>query len=249
MKKLIALLLCAILVLATAACSAPEQPSETTGPEQMETTQPTTLPAVTQPTVTEPPVTKPVAHEKFDLVACKPIRGTWSTTIKLDADLLNLERFTEETSFQLYYSFDKHGQFCAYVDMEEFTDAIDSYEEKVIQHMVDLRYSQYKTTMSWKGHSTAKINEMWAAGPEAEARSASTDTIATMNLYHRFLQLTREGLYYVEDGTLFTQLTEDTFEGTNYVVKGSELTLQAPSNSRLYSSLSVEFPLVFTHCE
>lgn len=249
MKKLTTLLLCAVLVLATAACAAPEQPSETNLPQQTETNQPTTQPPVTEPAVTEPPVTNPPAHEKFDLVACMPLRGSWSATIKLNADLLNLERFTEETSFQLNYSFDKHGQYSVSVDMKEFTAAIETYEKLVVDHMVQMQYSQYKITMGWKGHSAAKIDEMWKDGPEADARTACAETVDTMNLYHRFMKLTRQGQYYVEDGALFLQNGETGFESCDYLVNNGELTLENTNNPGLYRSLNIQFPFVLTQSE
>lgn len=250
MKKIIALL-CAALILTATACAAPQDPPETTtAPTQTDSTPPTTDPPVTDPPVTDPPATDPPpAHEKFDLVACKILRGTWSTTVTLDAQLLNLQDFEEEVTFELYYSFNKHGYFTAYVDEENFENALDTYEALVVEHMVTMRYHTFKGKLEYTGPTAEEIDAMWADGPEAEARTECENFVATLNLYHRCMKLVREGQYYVEDGKLYTQLSDGAFESSGYTADGSTLTLAYTDNVAVYRPLCIDFPLIFTRCE
>lgn len=251
MKKTIALLLCAILTLSCAACAASPGPEQTTSIP----TQPTTQPPVTQPPVTEPPVSEPPvvdtfeAHEKYNLADCKPLRGIWSTPITLDASLLNLQGFEEEVTFRLYYSFDKRGCFTAFLNEEHFEYALTTYESLVIEYMVDKSFHSFRGKLEYTGPTEEEILAMWKDGPESEARANCTDFVASLNLYHKCMKLTHQGQYYLEDGKLYTQLDEDTFETFAYTVSGGTLTLKSTDNPTVYFPLGMDFPLEFTKYE
>lgn len=263
MKKLICLLLASILLLSACAAPGPAEPTDPTA------TQPTTEPAVTdppptdppptdppptEPTPTEPPEDPPVedpfeAHEKFDAAACAGFVGTWTTTITLDNDLQNLEMFSGETSFVLHYTFQEDGQFTAWVDQTEFDKAIDDYEAAVINHMVSLRYQTFYGLLEYQGVEPEEILNRWQDGPEQMARSECADSVAALNLYHRFKLLIREGQYYTDGGKLYTQLKEDSFEGNSYTLTKTGLTLRNTDNRTIYRDICVEFPLSFQKSE
>lgn len=251
MKKLIALLLVVATVLAMGACaSSPEPPQETTGPTAPPPTDPPpTNPPPTDPPPTDPPPTDPPpAHDKFDADACAKLMGTWSVTMTLDNRLMNFEYFGGKTSFTLYYSFDENGQFSAFVDETEFENAIDTYEQLVVDHMVELRYTTFLGQLEWIGTPYDEIDILWQNGPEMEARGECEDFVATLNLYHRYAKLIREGQYYVEGGKLYTQLG-DGFEASAYVVTTSALTLTNTDNPTNYNDLGIRFPFVLKACE
>lgn len=258
MKKLLCLLLIGALVLAMAACSAaPEQPETTTALTETDPSTessgdpPVTDPPITEPPITEPPVTEPPpAHEKFDASKCASLMGTWSVTVTLDNKLMNFEYFSGKTTFTLYYSFDENGYFRAYADKEEFENAIDTFEELVVEHMVELRYTTFKGQKEWEGYlSYDEIDAMWLNGPEVEARTDCEEFVATLNLYHHCADLLREGQYYVEGGKLFTALEDGSFESSAYLVKTDSLTLTNTDNAQVYSLLNIRFPLVLTAVE
>ena len=254
-KKLICLTLALMLLLS--ACAAPNTPDATTQPPVTDPTgtePPVTDPPVTEPPVTEPPVTEPlptdppeeepfVAHENFDAAACKKLIGTWSVTVTLDNDLQNLSLFTGKTSFTLHYTFGEDGYFSTWADEAEFNKAIDDYEAMVIDHMVDLRYITFMGPLEYQGIPEEEIKTRWQNGPEMEARSECADSVAALNLYHRFKRLLREGQYYVNDGKVYTQLSDDKFEANTYTVSGSVLTLRNTTNMGVYRDICVNFPM------
>lgn len=255
MKNLTALLLIVALVLAMTACApSPELPQDTTGPDQTSSTTGPTDPPPTDPPPTDPPPTDPPptdpppAHEKFDADTCAKLLGTWSVTVTLDNRLMNFEYFSGKTTFQLYYSFDENGQFSAFVDETEFENAIDTYEQLVIEHMVELRYTTFLGQHEWIGTPYDEIDILWQNGPEMEARGECEDFVATLNLYHRYAKLIREGQYYVEGGKLYTQ-REEGFEASAYVAGSSSLTLTNTDNPDIYSHLGIRFPFVLKACE
>ena len=257
MKKLTIILLCLALMASMAACAKPSDTEYTPVPSTQSTT-PSTAPTTPAPTVTEPPATQPPIteppviepaqpHEKFDAEDCKPLMGTWRTTITLDARIINLDQFNGRSSFDLYYSFTEDGQFRAYADETAFLNAIVSYEKQVVDHMVSLRYITFLGQQEWKGVTDPEIiQQLWAEGPEAEARQECEEFIATMNLYYRFAALLREGQYYVEGDDVFTSLADDSFESNGFKLKNNNLTLTDTSNPGVYRPLCIYFPLIFT---
>lgn len=263
MKKLTAFLLSLVLAISMAACAAPSQSGETTAPTEPEvSTAPSTEPTVTEPPVTEPPVTEPpvteppeteppvteppMPHEKFNAKACKRLFGTWKTTVTLDRNILHFDTFTGKTTFQLYYTFTEDGQFTAWADETEFKNAISTYEDLLVDYMVQQRYIEFRGQMEWNGTlDETIINEQWAAGPEAQARADCEAFIPTLNLYYHCSDLLRSGQYYVEDGKLYTQLADESFESSAYSAGSTNLVLTNTSNPGVYSPLNLRFPLRF----
>ena len=247
MKELIALLLCAAFIF-TAACAAPQKPdADPTVPSETEVPPSVTDPPVTDPPVTAPPVEDPPpAHEKFDMVATKHLRGIWATPIVLDGQLLNLTGFEEEVTFQLYYSFDKHGYFSIFLDEKAFTDALDTYESLVIEYMVDKNFHSFRGKYEYSGLTEEEILAMWAEGPEQESRQDCTEFVATLNLYHICMKLVRQGQYYIDGDQLYTQLSDTAFECNTFLWSNGSLTLKSTDNVAAYRSLRIAFPLVFT---
>lgn len=258
MKNLICLLLAATLLLSACAAPAPVEsttptdPPETTAPQV--TDPPPTDPPVTEPPATEPPPTEPpedppepfIPHEQFDAAACASLLGTWSTIITLDNDLQNLEMFTGATAFTLHYTFAEDGYFSAWVDKREFESAIDTYEAAIIDHMVNLQYQTFYGLLEYQGIEPEEIQNRWKAGPDAQAREECTESVAALNLYHRFKRLIREGQYYVEGGKLYTQISEEKFEANSYTAANTNLTLRSTSNLGVYRDICVDFPLVLS---
>ena len=252
-KKLLCITLALMLILS--ACAAPNAPTvPATDPTVTDPT--VTEPPVTEPPVTEPPATEPqptdppadppepfVAHENFDAAACANLIGTWSVTVTLDKDLQNLSLFTGKTSFTLHYTFYEDGHFETWADEAEFTKAIDDYEAMVIDHMVDLRYITFMGPLEYQGIPEEEIKTRWQNGPEMEARSECADSVAALNLFHRFKRLLREGQYYVNEGKVYTQLSGDKFEANSYTVSGSVLTLRTTTNMSVYRDICVNFPM------
>ena len=263
MKKMICIVLALMLLTA---CSAPGDATGTTGATQS-TTAPTvtnppvtdppiTEPPITQPPITEPPVTEPPVteppvedlfepHESFDVSKCGSLLGTWSTKITLSGELQNLEMFTGRTEFTLYYTFDEEGRFCVWADQTEFNNAIDEFEALMIDHMVELRFETFRGPLLYQGVEEELILERWGSGPEQDARNACEESVAALNLYHRFRRLIREGQYYVNSGKLYTQLSEERFESNGYAVNGNIMSLNNTNNMSTYRDICVNFPLIF----
>ena len=246
MKKYLALL-CAVILLLTTACAAPDrtQPTYSIPTNSTVTEPPVTDPPVTEPPVTQPPVTLPDPHELFDILACRPLRGTWSFPITLDGTLLYLPGFEESITFNLYYSFDKHGQFAAFFDEHAFNDALTGYENMIIEHMVQLQYLSFKGRYEYY-NTPEEIDAMWADGAETQARVDSQDFVASLNLYHKCMKLVRQGEYYTADGKLYTQVDEGVFECNAFSVANGKLTLTNTDNLAGYRALGLSFPLTFT---
>lgn len=261
LKKLICFILAATALLSACAAPAPQPPTDPTEPSAT-TAPPVTDPPVTEPPVTVPPVTEPppteppvdppepfIPHEKFDAAACAELLGTWTATITLDNDLQKLEAFNAKTAFTLYYTFEEDGHFFAWVEEEGFENAIDSYETAMIEHMVTLQYQTFYGLLEYQGVAPEVIESRWKNGPEAEARAECADSVAALNLYHRFKRLLRDGQYYVEGGKLYTQLSEVKFEANSFTAGKTKLTLRTTDNRGTYRDICVDFPLVFEKFE
>ena len=251
MKKTLCITILLMLILS--ACSAPTEPPATSIPTQPTASEP--VPTVTEPAQTEPPVTEPpelpepfVAHEKFSTLSCASLLGTWSVKVRLDWQLQNLDQFTGHTEFTLYYSFGEDGCFRAYADQTEFDRAIDNYEAMVIEHMLDLRYAAFKGPLEYQGIPEENIVNMWKNGEKEKARQEVKDSVAALNLYHRFRQLLREGQFYVEGGKLYTQVDEDTFECSSYSCADKTLILKNTDHFSVYRPLCIRFPFYLSPC-
>ena len=259
-KKLICLILAAMLTLsACAPASTPPVPTtqpatDPTATDPAPTDPAPTDPAPTDPLPTDPPADPPAevpfeAHEKFDATACAGLTGTWITTVTLDNDLQNLEMFSTKTSFALHYTFREDGSFSAWVDQTEFDAAINDFEAAVIDHMVQLRYQIFYGQLEYQGVEEEEILQRWMDGPEADARLQSKDSVAALNLYHRFKLLVREGQYYVDGGKLYTQLKQNKFESNTFTLSKTGLTLRTTSNQGTYRDICIDFPLSFQKSE
>ena len=275
MKKLFCVFLA--LMLLSACSAAPDSAGVTNGTDA--TTAPTvteptaTEPTATEPTVTEPPVTEPPTteppeevedpedpedppveipfepHDEFSADACASLIGTWSTKIKLTNELQYLDMFTGKTSFTLYYTFEENGRFTAWVNQDEFTAAIDDFEALMVDHMVELRYTAFRGPLEYQGLEEEAILERWGSGPEQQAREECESTVSSLNLYHRFKQLTREGQYYVSGAKLYTQVSAERFEANGYTVNGKAMTLNNTNYMSIYRDICVDFPMVFQKSE
>lgn len=247
MKKLTALLLAAAMLLGLGACAT--MPEET-----IPSTTPITQPSVpvptdppTQPTVTEPePTTAPTEPDPFDPSLCAPLFGTWKTTVTMDKELLNMSYFYKKVTFDLYYTFREDGTYAVHADETKFQDAIEKYETLMIDHMVERRYTTYKADMERDGYSQSRIDKLWAEGAEAEARTDSEAFMVKLDLFGKFSQLLRQGRYYVQDGRVFLEQEDGTFESDAFAVKNSKLTLSETNNRSLYGMLCIGFPLTLT---
>lgn len=252
MKKILCITI--ILMLLLTACASSAQSPATTADTQPTNSEP--VPTVTDPPETVPPTTDPPeppapfeAHEKFSAESCEALMGTWSVTVRLDWQLQNLDQFTQHTEFTLYYSFDEEGYFQSYVNQSEFDNAIDSYEAMVIEHMLLLRYEAFRGPLQYQGVPEENIRAKWEAGQKDVARQECKDSVAALNLYHRFGQLIREGQFYVEGGKLYTQVDDTTFEASGYSCTAAALTLKNTDRFMVYRPLCIRFPLKLTAVE
>lgn len=218
-----------------------------------------TDPIPTDPTPTDPEEQPPEeqppeeelfqAHEKFDATVCASVVGTWSTTITLSGALQNLEMFTERTSFRLHYTFDENGYFRVWADQTEFDNAIDEFEAMVIDHMMELSFDTFKGPLVYQGVPEDQILERWMNGAELEARVEVEESVAALNLYHRFKRLLREGQYHISGGKLYTQFSEDSFEANGYIVTSTSLTLRNTNNMSVYRDICINFPWLLEKSE
>lgn len=236
MKKLTALLL--ILLLILAGCGGESAP--TTEPATAPT-QPTTEPA-TEPTTVPTEPTEP--QIKFDAAVCAPLFGDWSHQMVLDGELMALPEFRGSQSFDVTWSFHDDGSYTRGFDEEAFQTAISGYEALLIDYMVDSRYRLFVSECNLKGKYSSYIEQEWVTnGLGEQVRTEVTATVEGLQLAQRYAPLEVSGDYYVEDGRLYILRATSGYDAFTFTVEDGVLTLDQSNDFLAYDAMDIAFPL------
>ena len=240
MKKLIALLLAALMVCSLAACDGQSgQTDPSTEPSTAPSTEPSTEPT-TEPT--EPPVVLP---ENFDPIICAPLVGTWTTQVVLDGSLMNMLNMEGSVTYTVTYTFTEVGTYTITSDETEVAAALDGYKTLLQTHMVDSLYSKFYAECRLQGMGKTKIAKLWEEEKKAEAEQSALDFVTRINLDSRIKAIDRAGDYHVKQGLLNISLN-DGYETSAYDITDGILTLTDTDNSTFYTPLGMKFPLTLT---
>ena len=242
MKKLFAVLLAALLLLALAACAKEPEATDPIDGTSQTTDTPTdpTIPSEPDPVV--PDVTYP--NDKFDPDACAPLLGTWKTPITLDGTLMNMPDFQGSVTFDLLFTFQNSGRYTISADQTAVTAAITEYENLLSEYMLDGFYAKFAAESKLAGMSESEIEAAWAADELPIAQSRTQAFVAGLALTDRFNMIINHGDYFVENRMLLYLSTgEDTYDTFSFLIQNDLLYLIATSAPGKYASLWIQFPL------
>lgn len=234
MKRIFAISLAIIMILALAACGGEENVDmTTTEPTTQPTTQPTTEPT-TQPTT--------MANDKFDPEVCADLVGTWQYTLVLSGSMLHMSDLEDEWVIPLTFMFLDNGVYT--VVANDLGQVLDDFEAAIENYMFENYHNQFVGDGKLNGLSDAKIEEQWQTQQET-AREDAKNFVKNLSLYPRIAQLERDGDYYVEDGKVYLSVG-DGYEVCSFQYSAEEdvLTLIDTDNLGIYRPLGISFPLI-----
>lgn len=226
MKKFIFWALAAAFLLS--ACAKPaEDPPETqaTTAQTQPQTQPTTEPSPPDPR--------------------EALLGDWQYEITVDGSFMALPDFDGTVAYPLVWSFREDGSVTVMEDREVYLTAIEDFENRVIDFMVDSRYELFVSECNYQGHYSAYIEQEWVTnGLGEQVREEMTETVSGLQLSVRCAPERFLGSYTV-DGERLT-VTDD--QGGSYPftfsVSQEALILTPEAGNTLLQTLNLPEPLI-----
>lgn len=159
-----------------------------------------------------------ITDERFTTAATADIQGTWAAELSVPGDMMGIEGFEEELKMEVILELGNDGTMgmgYSVLNAEAFSAAMEVY-------MVDAMYAELEAAgFSKEEANTALVDEM---GMTVEEYAAAL--MAEMDLNAVFEAMNITGVYYVEDGKLYTGIswTMD-LEPSEFTVEGNTLTL------------------------
>lgn len=256
MKRILILLLTLILVLSMTACGEDDTKTTTAATSTPETTaQETTVPETTVPetTVAETTVPETTATQTtaavvdtdspFDAEAAAAVIGTWKFDLTMTAEQFGLEDDDFSLVCPAAFTFDDQGMFVFGFMTEEMTDTIAYFESYMVTYMTDLMYKQF----SDQGISKEDADTAFKTEYNMTIAQYAEETVNAMDVASMFSASTSAGVYYVEDGKLYTGAAYgDAMEINNITVEGDTLTLVDTNDPDSWASMGVTLPLSLT---
>lgn len=242
MKKMTALLLALMLILAACAKDAPAATEPTTAatePSTRVTTAPPTRPPVEVPEVEEVPV---VEDTLFDPDDCAELIGQWNLTVTISSNYMNIPDFTGSTSFPVIWTFGDDGRYTMELN-GAFAKAIVDYETLLADFMIDGYYSKFVAEKKISALTSKQIQERWEEYGLSDAQEKTHGYLDELALSTTFLDLVRSGYYYVEDDMLYLSVDEEEYESFRFTIDEEGLILSNSSRIRFYSGLCIRFPV------
>lgn len=241
MKKLIVPLL-ATLLLCGCADTAPvvTTPTEATEPVRIATTPPTRPPVVV-PEVEEIPV---VDNPLFDPWDCEVLVGQWEMKVTIPSDYMNVTDFTGTASFPVVWTFQEDGRYTVTLDQESYSDAILSYENQLVDFMMEGYYNRFVAEKKISALSDAEIQERWEWSETGRAKyqTMTHDFLDQFALRDVYTQVIRGGYYYVQEDVLHLTYGEEE-ETFQFQVDEEGLILSNSSRIGFYDrTLGIRFP-------
>ena len=140
-KKLIAVLLSLVMVLALAACG--NDDAKTDGGN--EDTSTTTVPVgdTTAPPTVPNDSTEPVDSTEAPSIMFDYLPGSWTTALSYNGEDLGVPAFTGTLEIALVATFAKDGTYSLSVDEDAFSANIDSNKDALVAAMLQLLYDTY----------------------------------------------------------------------------------------------------------
>lgn len=159
MKKLLALLLALVMVFALVACGNDDVKNDDDDDDKDPTTSttapvgdPTDPPIVTP---TDPPIVTPTDPENQDPTQAPPVTdppvesslaeqivGTWTTTVQMTGDMVQLPTFTGALEMKIDYIIRADGTGVAKMDKAAFDASVDNNYQALVDAMVQTLYQQ-----------------------------------------------------------------------------------------------------------
>lgn len=237
MKKVTAILLCALIVLSMAACG--ETPTPSTEPSTEAPTQQTTLPVETT-APTEPAPTEP-ENPKFDPEVCQELFGYWAVEVKMDDKLMVMPDFEFSTSFLVGWDLREDGTYTARPD-DSYEASITAYDQQVLEYMVNSRKLMFAAEKKLEGMKEADIEAAWAE-EEPKVRASSAATVESLAFCRSYAGLDREGHYYVEGDSIYLSRPDGGYDCFTYMLGPTTLTFTQSNNVSYYEDAGFQFPL------
>ncbi len=233
MKRLILLALTAALALGLIACAqetdlGPTQTAPTTAP-----TAPSTDP--TLPSETEPDI-------RFDPEQCADLIGVWYHEVDLDGKLLGVPDLDTMMRFRLVWIFGGNGVYAVALE-DGYEDYLAEYEALMVKHMVESRRLIYVAEAKLAGMTTRQANKAWKNEELENAQASCAAAVAALNLTEQFAKLEDCGQYYIEDGKLCMEHSDESLETIIFQPGDTEMALQLSSRARMYESVGISFPV------
>lgn len=239
MKKLLALLLALVMVLCLAACG--DEEKEGNGGSTTESTTEATTEATNEATqgATEPEPTIGL----FDKDAAADVIGAWKLELIVDGSVLQLDDFTYEAVFPLIFTFGEDGTMSMGFDQTTLADSVDSYNAALADYLVDVMYDQFNA----EGFSKDGADKAFQDAHGKSIAEYVDEQVKAMDIASLFAQIGAEGVYYVEDGKIYSSDSWDgTFEINSYTVEGDTLTLLDSNMEGNWESMGVTLPAELT---
>ena len=237
MRKILIFLLAMTVFLTACGPNTPDaetQPTEST----VTTAPPPTRPPVEVPEVEEVPVDEDIP---FDFAECADLIGSWTLTVNISSNYLNIPDFTGSASFPLTFHFTDDGRYTVTLEQESYEAAIIGYENLLADFMITGYYNKFVAEKQISNLSNKEIQARWEQSELANAQKKAHGYLDDLALGATFAQLVRAGYYYAEDGVLYLSVGDD-YETFQYTIDEEGLILSKSSRIRYYTNLCIYFP-------
>lgn len=237
LKKVLLLLLAAVMTLCLMACGNDNAPQETTEPPTESTTEPSTEPATEPEETTEPP-TEPLV---FDAEAAASLLGAWELEVSISAVDMGIEGFDYTLTYPMQFVFGEDGIFSTVVEAEAATAA---FQDAFTTYLVESLYAEFANQELDKEAANEAMKEQYDMTVEEYA----ADLVSQMGMEKMFesMSTTSTSEYYVRDGKLYSPIGGGEYEIETFTVEGDTLTFVDSNVPEVWEMLGVPFPATFT---
>ncbi len=162
---------------------------------------------------------KVTTDPRFTTAATKDVQGVWVSDVEVTGEMMELGDMDEVLKCQLVMELKYDGTMNMHMDVtnqEEFNSALGKY-------MVNTLYAEFQAQGIEKEDADAAMMDAYGMSMEDYANAL----VASMDFASMFTAFNLDGVYYAEDGKLYSGMTWDAdLEPAEYTLEGDTLTLE-----------------------
>jgi len=163
-----------------------------------------------------------VTDSRFTTAATAELQGKWVSTLELDGDMMGMPGFVGTAAVNLYVVFGEAG------DLDFSIEVAEGFVDAVIDYTVKMVYEEFAASGVEKEEADAEFAESYGTTIEEYVATEINKTDFNAMYAAMFAAAGINGVYYVEDGLLYTgDGWDELMYGETYTLSGDLLVIDS----------------------